>query len=177
MKKEKKRKGSKLTKITQLNSNEEKKSRKKIKYHVNLMIKEKHFYWAKVFDRGIQKSALWKAVLNQEYIWDTVYLCYCKPKLVTPPSPLPFPPWWGLRWWKSFILITLDRWKRHFWEKNYIENYFYLLKSTKSTKTTSQKHWRNVIWKDFFGCPYHTNGIKNTSGFTTEKELNSIFHS
>ena len=34
-----------------------KKSRKKIKY-VNLMIKEKHFYWAKVFDRGIQKSAL-----------------------------------------------------------------------------------------------------------------------
>ena len=35
-----------------------KKSRKKIKYHVNLMIKEKHFYWTKVFDRGIQKSAL-----------------------------------------------------------------------------------------------------------------------
>ena len=38
-----------------------------------------------------------------------------------------------------------------FREKNYIENYFYLLKSTKSTKTTFQKYWRNIIWADFFG--------------------------
>ena len=29
--------------------------------------------------------------------------------------------------------------KKHFWGKNYIENYFYLLNSTKSTKTASQK--------------------------------------
>ena len=37
-------------------------------------------------------------------------------------------PWWGLRGWKFFILITLDCWKRHFREKNYMKNYFYLLK-------------------------------------------------
>ena len=73
------------------------------------------------------------------------------------------PPWWGLRGRKCLILITLDRWKRYFREKNYIENYFYLLKSTKSTKTTSQKCWRN-IWADFFGRPYRSNGIKARLG-------------
>ena len=41
--------------------------------------------------------------------------------------------------WTFLILITLDHWKKHFREKNYIENYFCLLKSTKTTKTTSQK--------------------------------------
>ena len=65
---------------------------------------------------------------------------------------------------KNFILITLDCWKRHFREKNYIENYSYLLKSTKSAKTTSPKFRRNIIWADFFGRPYRTNDIK-TSGF------------
>ena len=70
------------------------------------------------------------------------------------------PQWRELRGQKFFILITLDCWKRHFREKNYIENYFYLLKSTKSTKTTSQKCWRNIIWMDFLGHPYHTNSIK-----------------
>ena len=49
-------------------------------------------------------------------------------------------------------------------EKNYIENYFYLLNSTKSTKTTTQKCRRNIIWVDFFGCPYCTNGIKTRLG-------------
>ena len=52
---------------------------------------------------------------------------------------------------KVLILITLDCWKRHFREKNYIENYFHLLKNTKSTKTTSKKCSRNIIWADFFG--------------------------
>ena len=93
----------------------------------------------------------------QSIFGDTVYLCYCKLRLVTPS-------WWGLRGWKIFILIALDRWKRHFREKNYIENYFYLLKSTKSTKTTFRKCWRNIIWVDFFGCPYRTNGIKTHLG-------------
>ena len=64
---------------------------------------------------------------------------------------------------KILILTTLDYWKRHFREKNYIENYFHLLKSTKSTKTTSQNSWRN-IWADFFGCPHCTNGIKTCLG-------------
>ena len=77
---------------------------------------------------------------------------------------MPSPPWWGLRGWKFFILITLDRWKKHSQEKNYIENYFYLLKSTKDTKSTIQKRWRNIIWVDFFGCPYCTNGIKTCLG-------------
>ena len=62
------------------------------------------------------------------------------------------------------ILITLDRWKRNFREKNYIGNYFYLPKSTKSTETTSQKCWTNIIWADFFGCPYRRNGIKTHLG-------------
>ena len=61
----------------------------------------------------------------------------------------------------EYILIILDRWKRHFREKNYIENYFYLLKST---KTTSQKCWRNIIWADFFWRPYRANGIKTRLG-------------
>ena len=73
----------------------------------------------------------------QSIFWDTLYSCYCKLRLVNPP-------WWGLRG----------------------RNYFYLLKSTKSTKTTSQKCWRNIIRVDFFGRPYHTNGIKDTIPLT-----------
>ena len=94
---------------------------------------------------------------TQSIFGDTVYLCYCKFRLVTPS-------WWGLRRRRFLILTTLDRWKRHFWEQNYIENYFYLLKSTKSTKTTSQKCWRNIIWANFFGRPYWSNGIKTRLG-------------
>ena len=94
---------------------------------------------------------------TQNIFGDIVYSCYCKLRLVTLP-------WWGQRARKFLISITLDRWKRHFWEKNYIENYFYLLKSTKSTKTSSRKCWRNIIWADFFGRPYRTNGIKTRLG-------------
>ena len=65
-------------------------------------------------------------------------------------------PWWGLKGQKFLILITLDLWKRHFREKNYIENYLYLLKSTKSR--------RNIIWADFFWRPYRTNGTKTRLG-------------
>ena len=93
----------------------------------------------------------------QSIFWDTLYSCYCKLWLVN------FP-WWGLRGRKFLILITLGHWKRHFRKKNYFENYFYLLKSTKSTKTTTQKCWRNIIWTDFFGHPYCTNGIKTHLG-------------
>ena len=97
---------------------------------------------------------------------DTVYLCYCKLRLVTAPR---HGGGWGDE--KLLILITLDCWKRHFWEKNYIESYFYLLKSTKSTKTTSQKCWINTIWADFFGCPYHRNSIKTCLGLPLWDEL------
>ena len=72
--------------------------------------------------------------------------------------------WWGLRGQTILMLITLDRWKRHFWEKNYIKNYFYWLKSTNSTKTISQKCWRYIIWADFFWHPCHTIGIKTRLG-------------
>ena len=87
-----------------------------------------------------------QSVLNPEYILfgNTVYSCYCKLK----------------NFWFWFLTF---RWKRHFRGKNYIENYFYLLKSTKRTKTTSQKCWRS-IWEDFFGRPYRTNGIKTRLG-------------
>ena len=71
-------------------------------------------------------------VSNPEYIWGYHLLVFCKLRLV-------ILPWWGLQGEKKFIFITLDHWKRYFQEKNYIENYFYLLKSTKSTKTISQK--------------------------------------
>ena len=94
---------------------------------------------------------------TQSLFGDTVYPCYCKLRLVTPYVG-------GLRGRKLLILITLHRWKRHFREKNYIENYFYLLKSTKSTKITSQKCWRNIIWVDFVGRPYRTNGINTRLG-------------
>ena len=94
---------------------------------------------------------------------DAVYSCYCKFRLVIPP-PLPPFPWWGLRGRKFLILTILDCWKRHFREQNYIENYFYLLKRTTSTETTSQKYWRNIIWADFFGCPYRSNSIKTGLG-------------
>ena len=75
---------------------------------------------------------------------DNVYSCYCKFRLMTlPPPPLPLPlphhGGGGAEGIKILILTTLDCWKRHFREQNYIENYFYLLKSTKTTKTTSQK--------------------------------------
>ena len=66
-------------------------------------------------------------------------------------------PWWGLRGQKFLILTTLDCWKRHFQKKNYVENYFHLLKSTNSTKNASQKCWRNIIWAEFFGSPYRSN--------------------
>ena len=65
---------------------------------------------------------------------------------------------------KKILTLNLDRWKKYFREKNYIENYFYLLKSTKSTKTTSEKCWRNIIWANFLGCPYPTNSIKTCLG-------------
>ena len=41
---------------------------------------------------------------------------------------------------------------------------FYLLKSTKSTRTTFQKCGTIIIWADFYGCPYCTNGIKTRLG-------------
>ena len=90
---------------------------------------------------------------TQSIFGDTVYLCYCEFRLVTLP-------WWGLRGQKLLILTTLDCWERHFREQNYIENYFYFIKSTKSTKSTPQKCWRNIIWADFFWHPYWSNGIK-----------------
>ena len=65
---------------------------------------------------------------TQSIFGDTVYSCYCKLRLVTPT------PWLGLRGQKLLILITLDCWKRHFLEKNYIENSFYLLKVLKVLK-------------------------------------------
>ena len=85
------------------------------------------------------------------------------------PHPPPLPsPWWGLSWRKSLILITLDRWKRHFREENYIENYFYLLKVLKvllknveeilfgriflHTAQTVSKHVRVRRWKAIFKC-------------------------
>ena len=37
----------------------------------------------------------------------------------------------GARGQKNLILTTLNCWKRPFWEQNYIENYFYLLKILK----------------------------------------------
>ena len=93
----------------------------------------------------------------QSIFGDTVYSCYCEVRLVTSKAPQ----WRGLRGWKFLSLITLDRWKRHFWEKNYIENYFHLLKRTESTKTTSQKCWRNILnW-----APIPHKRYQNTSGF------------
>ena len=93
----------------------------------------------------------------QSIFGDNVYLCYSKLSLVTSI-------WWGLRGQIFLILINLDRWKRHFRKKRYIKNYFYLLKSTKSTKTASQKCWRNIVWADYFGHLYRTNGIKTCLG-------------
>ena len=103
---------------------------------------------------------------TQSIFGDTVYSCSCKFRLVTPP-------WLGLRVRKFLILTTLDRWKRHFREQNYIENYFYLLKSTKSTKTTSQKCWRN-IWANLFGRPYWSNGIKTRLGSPMEDVYEAV---
>ena len=64
---------------------------------------------------------------------------------------------------KNFDFDKQDCWKRHFLEKNYIKNYFYIPKITKSTKTTCQKCGRN-IWADFFGHPYCTNSITTHLG-------------
>ena len=89
---------------------------------------------------------------------DTVYLCYCKLRLMTAPR---HGGGWGDE--KLLILITLDCWKRHFWEKNYIESYFYLLKSTKSTKTTSQKYYLGR----FFWVPIPHKQYQNMSGFAS----------
>ena len=101
---------------------------------------------------------------TQSIFGATVYLCYCKLRLATP-SPMV-----GV-----LILLTLDRCKRHFREKNYIENYFYLLQSSKSTKTTSQQYWRNIIWVDFLGHPYRANGIKTHLGLPLMHMSNRTF--
>ena len=85
---------------------------------------------------------------TQSIFGDSIYSCYCKLRLVTPPPP----PWLGLRGQKILILITLDRWKRHFREKNYIENYFSLLESTKSSKTTSQ-NVEEILFGRIFWTP------------------------
>ena len=107
---------------------------------------EKNLNWILLL---LKPSQCW----TQSMFRDAVYSCHCKFRLVIPPG-------WGLRRWNFLILTTPDSWKRHFWEQNYIENCFYVLRSTKSTKTTFQKCWRNIIWADFFGCPYHSIGIK-----------------
>ena len=61
---------------------------------------------------------------------------------------------------------TLDRWKRHFREKSYIENYFYLLKSTKSTK---------LLLKNVAPIPHKR--YQNTSGFAAiNTPLDSVKH-
>ena len=86
-----------------------------------------------------------KQCWTQSIFGDAVYLCYCKFRLVTPPLP----PWWGLRGWKFLILTTLNRWKRHFWEKNYIKNYFYLLKSTKVLKLLL-KNVEEILFEQIF---------------------------
>ena len=124
--------------------------------HSELLILQKtQLLWNQSFKQNLthMTSQCW----TESIFGDTVYLCYCKFRLVTPP-------WWGLRGQKNFILTTLDHWKRHFREQNYMKNYFYLLKSTNSTKTTSQRCWRNIIWTDFFGHPYQSNGIKTRLG-------------
>ena len=63
---------------------------------------------------------------HQSIFGDTFYSCYYKLGFVTPPPhPHPLPrPWWGLTGQKILILLTRDRWKKHFKGKNYIENYF-----------------------------------------------------
>ena len=84
----------------------------------------------------------------QSIFGDTIHLCYCRLRLVTRKSPLMV----GAEGRKIFDFDNLDHWKRHFQEKNYIENYFYLVKSTKSTKITSQKFWRNIFGQIFWGA-------------------------
>ena len=57
-------------------------------------------------------------------------------------------------------------------EKELHQKLLVLLKHPKSTKTSSQKCWRNIIWVDFFGSPCHPNGIKTCLGsplMTSEK--------
>ena len=111
-------------------------------------------YWTSIKIKISMTCQCW----TQSIFRDTINPCYCKLRLVTHP-------WWGLRGRKFLILITLGRWKKHFQEKKYIKNYFYLRKSTKTTKTTSQKCWRNIIWADFFWVSIPHKRYQNTSGF------------
>ena len=96
--------------------------------------------------------------------------------LVTPLKKLhsPFYGWGSIAWrleppWGGSLLVTTK-----FPEvpgtpvpnPEYIWGYRLLLKNYyfSTTKTTSQKCWRNIIWTDFFWRPYHTNGIKTCLG-------------
>ena len=119
-----------------------------IQNHTKLSVTEKRINGAKYLT--------WQC-RTQSIFGDTVYSCYCKFKLLTPP------PWWGLRGRKFLILTTLDRWKRHFREQNYIENCFYLLKSTKHTKTTS-KNVEEILYGGIFWAPIPVKRYQNTSG-------------
>ena len=121
------------------------------------MAASENYYVFVVFAEGQSLLHRSSQCRTQSIFGDTVYSFYCKFKLVSHP-------WWGLRGRKFLILTTLDCWKRHFREQKFIENYFYLPKNVKSTKTTSQKCRRNIIWADFFGSPYRTNGIKTRLG-------------
>ena len=92
-----------------------------------------------------------KQCRTQGIFGDTVYSCYCKLRLVTPP------PWWGLTGGKFWILMILDRWKRHFRKKNYIRNYFSKL---------LKKYYIGV----FFWAPIPHKWYQNTSGFAGGKK-------
>ena len=74
------------------------------------------------------------------FIYLFIYICSVEPRVYMG-IPLtrvtvnldkwPPPPMVGARGQKNLILTTLNCWKRPFWEQNYIENYFYLLKLLK----------------------------------------------
>ena len=79
----------------------------------------------------------------------------------SPPSS-----WWELRGWKCLILITLDCWKRHFQEKNYIKWQFtsiYLLKLLFKNVEGILKYYLGR----FFLAPIPRKWYKSTSGFIT----------
>ena len=101
---------------------------------------------------------------NPEYIWGYRLTHTYTHTLPSPPLPPLLLHMVGTEGITFFDLTTLDCYKRHFREQYYIENYFFLLKSTKITKTTSQKYRRNIIWADFFWHPYRSNGIKTRLG-------------
>ena len=91
-------------------------------------------------------------------------------RLVTCEAPLS-PQWWGLRGWKFLILTTLDCWKKHFGEKNYIELQFtsiYLLKLYLKNVEKILFGWI-FLWH-----PYRTNSIKNMSGFITANVIAAV---